>query len=426
MVAYTHIHACLLETTCNDRNTMVSTVQLRLNIRNLLPTLDLETSTQKSIQEQVEEDMGVTLDDSQKAVVREEIEMFLHEKCMQQDSDRKRKPGEMSSAAADREEGTQKRAKEDAVIESSEVPGFYAIASKRFVGVTSYAGKVLVNIREYYEKDGKVLPGSKGISLTIAQWEQLKKIADTGMVLEALKEPGSDGKVFDISPTRKISVRLFGSKVLVDIREYYEKEGQSLPGKKGISLVPEQWEKLVQIIPHIQAQLDGRGLSTNDEEPRAQTVSPPAGGGHETGQQQQQDSSEQTTRYQISSNRFVSLENWKGSDTIDIREYYEANGEQRPGKKGITLSSSQVQALVSEIEAVSNALSAQDGSYSLQLSSKRQVTVSVFKGVPMVNIREYYEKDGGLLPTKKGISLPEDQWASCKAALESLTKIMNP
>lgn len=405
---------------------MVSTVQLRVTIRNLLPTLDLETSTQKSIQEQVEEDMGVTLDDSQKAVVREEIEMFLHEKCMQQDSDRKRKPGEMSSSPVDREDGAQKRTKEDVVLESAEVPGFYAIASKRFVGVTSYAGKVLINIREYYEKDGKLLPGSKGISLTTAQWEQLKKIAETGMVLEALKEPGSDGTVFDISPTRKISVRPFGSKVLVDIREYYEKEGQSLPGKKGISLVPEQWEKLVQIIPHIQAQLDGRGLSATDEEPRAQTISPPAGRGHETGRQRQQDSSEQATRYQISSNRFVSLENWKGSDTVDIREYYEANGEQRPGKKGITLSSSQVRALVSEIEAVSNALSAQDGSYSLQLSSKRQVTVSVFKGVPMVNIREYYEKDGGLLPTKKGISLPTEQWASCKAALESLTKIMNP
>ena len=122
----------------------------------------------------------------------------------------------------------------------------------------------------------------------------------------------------------------------------------------------------------------------------------------------------------------MSLENWKGSDTVDIREFYEGNGEQRAGKKGITLSSSQVRALEAELNAVSEALASQDESFTLQLSAKRQVTISVFKGVPMVNVREYYEKDGALLPTKKGISLPADQWASCKTAIENLTKIMNP
>lgn len=37
----------------------------------------------------------------------------------------------------------------------------------------------------------------------------------------------------------------------------------------------------------------------------------------------------------------------------------------------------------------------------LQLTSKRRVGISEFKGKCMVNIREYYEKDGEVLPGKK-------------------------
>jgi hypothetical protein len=37
----------------------------------------------------------------------------------------------------------------------------------------------------------------------------------------------------------------------------------------------------------------------------------------------------------------------------------------------------------------------------LQLSGKRRVQLSDFKGQTMVNIREYYEKDGKSLPGKK-------------------------
>lgn len=35
------------------------------------------------------------------------------------------------------------------------------------------------------------------------------------------------------------------------------------------------------------------------------------------------------------------------------------------------------------------------------MTSKRRVGITEFKGVYMVNIREYYEKDGETLPGKK-------------------------
>ncbi|ERN08760.1 RNA polymerase II transcriptional coactivator KIWI [Amborella trichopoda] len=52
----------------------------------------------------------------------------------------------------------------------------------------------------------------------------------------------SDGiTVCDISKTRRVSVRNWQGNVVVDIREFYFKDGKQLPGKKGISLTMEQW-----------------------------------------------------------------------------------------------------------------------------------------------------------------------------------------
>lgn len=41
-----------------------------------------------------------------------------------------------------------------------------------------------------------------------------------------------------------------------------------------------------------------------------------------------------------------------------------------------------------------------------EISKMRRVTVSIFRGKTMVNIREYYEKDGQELPGKKVSFLP--------------------
>lgn len=49
-----------------------------------------------------------------------------------------------------------------------------------------------------------------------------------------------------------------------------------------------------------------------------------------------------------------------------------------------------------------------------RLSSKRKVTLQEFRGKSLVSIREFYSKDGKELPTTKGISLTEEQWAVFK------------
>lgn len=65
----------------------------------------------------------------------------------------------------------------------------------------------------------------------------------------------SDESTFELSGKRRVTVRKFRSSVLIDIREYYEDKasGEDRPGKKGISLTKEQYEKLKELLPEIDA-----------------------------------------------------------------------------------------------------------------------------------------------------------------------------
>ncbi|XP_047448996.1 activated RNA polymerase II transcriptional coactivator p15-like [Mugil cephalus] len=61
-----------------------------------------------------------------------------------------------------------------------------------------------------------------------------------------------DDNMFQIGKMRYVSVRDFKGKVLIDIREYWmNQDGEMKPGKKGISLNPEQWNQLKDQISEI-------------------------------------------------------------------------------------------------------------------------------------------------------------------------------
>ncbi|CAK9319447.1 unnamed protein product [Citrullus colocynthis] len=50
--------------------------------------------------------------------------------------------------------------------------------------------------------------------------------------------------VCEISKNRRVMVRNWQGKIVVDIREFYVKDGKQMPGKKGISLSLDQWNVL--------------------------------------------------------------------------------------------------------------------------------------------------------------------------------------
>jgi len=66
---------------------------------------------------------------------------------------------------------------------------------------------------------------------------------------------GNDDK-FELGKMRYINVNEFKGKQYVNIREYYlADDGEERPGKKGISLTVEQWEKLKGFIADVDAKL---------------------------------------------------------------------------------------------------------------------------------------------------------------------------
>ncbi|XP_064325905.1 activated RNA polymerase II transcriptional coactivator p15-like [Phalacrocorax carbo] len=60
---------------------------------------------------------------------------------------------------------------------TEEEEGMFQIGKMRYVTVSCFKGKALVDIREFYaDKEGSMKPGRKGIALSAEQWNQLKEI----------------------------------------------------------------------------------------------------------------------------------------------------------------------------------------------------------------------------------------------------------
>ena len=61
--------------------------------------------------------------------------------------------------------------------------------------------------------------------------------------------------MFDINYTKKVFVKMFMGKKMVDIREVYDKNGKMGFSAKGIALTMEAWTTFKGIIPSIEREL---------------------------------------------------------------------------------------------------------------------------------------------------------------------------
>jgi len=65
-----------------------------------------------------------------------------------------------------------------------------------------------------------------------------------------------------------------------------------------------------------------------------------------------------------------------------------------------------------------------EGEKYVELGKKRRATVRSFKGAALIDIREFYEKDGDEFPGKKGISLSPDQWEDLKRNMRNIDNLI--
>lgn len=65
---------------------------------------------------------------------------------------------------------------------------------KKRITLSEFRGTRYVHIREYYEKDGDMLPGKKGIALNINEWKKLKQLIHEVDDSLGLVDSGSDSE----------------------------------------------------------------------------------------------------------------------------------------------------------------------------------------------------------------------------------------
>ncbi|KAJ6783929.1 hypothetical protein PWT90_09318 [Aphanocladium album] len=94
-----------------------------------------------------------------------------------------------------------------------------------------------------------------------------KKSKSNANVISPAGKDDEGNPFWELSNKRRVGVSQFKSMCLINIREYYDKDGKTLPGKKGISLSLEQYTALVKLVPSINGKLRelGQLVDTRDD-----------------------------------------------------------------------------------------------------------------------------------------------------------------
>ncbi|XP_074589095.1 RNA polymerase II transcriptional coactivator KELP isoform X2 [Curcuma longa] len=176
----------------------------------ILRESDMSTTSEAMVRSMAGERLGLDLSSrGRKLFVRGVVESFL---ASQQDEDEEAVAADASGSGAKNEEESAEQAEADQEEEEEEEEEagrstkrsrrpkefddegdliLCRLSNKRRVTLQDFRGKTLVSIREYYTKDGKELPSSKGISLSVEQWQAFRN-AVPDIVAAIKKLEGSD------------------------------------------------------------------------------------------------------------------------------------------------------------------------------------------------------------------------------------------
>ncbi|CAI9274545.1 unnamed protein product [Lactuca saligna] len=149
-------------------------------VLEVLKDSDMDSTTEFQVRKAASEKLGVDLSVSErKKLVRNVVQTYLEEQQAKAEAGDKAVEADEPEAEEEEEEDSEdekkKRKKGDKEYDEEGDLIFCRLSDKRRVTLTEFKGKHLVSIREYYKKDGKELPSSKGISLTAEQWSTFSK-----------------------------------------------------------------------------------------------------------------------------------------------------------------------------------------------------------------------------------------------------------
>ncbi|KAI0206915.1 transcriptional Coactivator p15-domain-containing protein [Astrocystis sublimbata] len=104
------------------------------------------------------------------------------------------------------------------------------------------------------------------------------KKVKTKATSSSASNPGKDSEgnsFWPLGTTRRVTIQNFKGKDYINIREYYDSNGELKPGKKGIMLPLEQYDSLVAAIPAINAELGSKGHEVPNVSAKAAATSSP-------------------------------------------------------------------------------------------------------------------------------------------------------
>nr|GME00511.1 RNA polymerase II transcriptional coactivator KELP [Ipomoea batatas] len=136
-------------------------------VLEILKSSNMDEITEFMVRKSASEKLGMDLSQPiRKKFVRKVVESYLAE---QQAKAEQKEESEDEKKPRHGDDGSTKEYDDDGDLI------ICRLNKKRRVTITNFRGKNLVSLREYYWKDGKELPTSKGISLTAEQWASFMK-----------------------------------------------------------------------------------------------------------------------------------------------------------------------------------------------------------------------------------------------------------